>query len=159
MQLDNYIVAAIISGSAGLLGALIGASISLIAARLLEKKRWERDDRLRFMQQRYAAYLGLLQAVERLLRHKDLDSRLADKPGIVQFLEAWNEIQLIGTKTVCGKANGFVSAVNDQLLSYHPHLPVSLWATSRMAFIAAIRDELGVEILDEPSPDKAGKPP
>lgn len=139
------VIAAIISASAGFVGALVGAGISLITTRVLERKRWEREDRLRFTQQRFAAYSALLRAVNRLNSLKTVEERRDDADGVAELLGAWAEVELVGSEVVRERAQQFVGAVNDVLLSFQPHLPVDTWGNTRIALMNAIREEFGVD--------------
>jgi uncharacterized membrane protein YccC len=143
MPIDERVLAALISGASGLLGAVVGGSISWLSTRRLEARRWEREDSRRFEQQQRAAYVALLSSVAKLVSTPK-EKLHVDSEVVAEWLTIQSEIEIIASEKVNQAARSFSMAVQDQLFNPHPQLPSGSWGEARRRLIQEIRQELGL---------------
>jgi len=142
---NDEVQAATISAIAAVLGVLLGAATTWYASVAAERKRWEREDQVRFVDARRALYAEFLGEVSRAVHSSDPETGRtspADMLGVFRTLAA---IELVATDEVANAAAMFAKAVDAQLSAPRSHGSSSpAWFDARRQFIASVRKELGV---------------
>jgi hypothetical protein len=149
-------------------------------ARQLERERWEREDRYRFVADVRQLYASVLREADRVVdgiehlwpliymaaEHGDEGPDLDEAPDIVPFYVAVNALEFLGGPRAVTASRKLVGAVIE-VHAHHldvvdfPKMPdeehylnaCAEFRDARSAFVAAVREELGVE----PLPENAGQ--
>jgi hypothetical protein len=156
--LGDPVIAALIAGSAGLTGAILGGCLSWLGAYVVDRRRWRREDSRRYESERRHAYCRFLGCVSRLTNKDDpiAGKPLSSKDDLVtEWLVALAEVELVASEEVREAAQLFAMIVSDVLFGPPSTLPVSAWGDARKRFVAAVRKELGIPKV---SVDKHSRP-
>lgn len=135
----------------GLVGAIVaaaGAIANFVATRrrdrdhwahdeAVERRRWEREDRIRDYQERRTAYATFLKLADH--RHSgapDLMDEAAGVDSYNEFVDALNHVRLIGPPSVSGLADHLEIAIRHGV-------SMAEYKGLKSAFIEAAREDLG----------------
>lgn len=140
-MIDDQVWAAVITGSAALLGVIGGGFISIYTARTTERRREASEADKHRQESRRLAYAKYLAAVARMTILCQ-DGQKPDPSLQADWLCAQAEVELVGSKDASEAAKAFSAAVSDQLFSNVPDLPVEEWGKRRRAFVNLVRTEL-----------------
>lgn len=143
---DVPVRAALVTAIAGFVGVVVGAILSSLATGVAERRRWRREDQVRFLADRRAAYVAFLTEVNRAINLK-VDQRAVSAGEYVAVMHALAAIEVIGSAEALKAARAFNAAVMDQLVNPGTkEFNVSELGTRRATFLLCVRRELGVEL-------------
>ena len=142
---NDEVQAATISAIAAVLGVLLGAAATWYASLAAERKRWEREDQVRFVDARRALYAEFLGEVSKAVNSSDPETGRMSPADMLGMLRTLAAIELVATDEVAKAAAMFAKVVDAQLSAPRSHhYSSSAWGDARRAFIASVRKELGV---------------
>lgn len=139
---------AVIGAIATIVGLLVGAVLSFRSAEILERRKWKREDALRFVEARRAVYAVFLGAITEATLSLDPSTGAPSRESLKRVFQAAAEIELVATAKVKATADYFARTVNRQLANPQQNAaPDDSWRLNRIAFVTAVRQELGVDEL------------
>jgi hypothetical protein len=127
-----------------LAGLLAASVITVVGTSWLERLRWQREDKLRFNQQKlqtYARFLGLVDLERQTQKARDHKEHAE---LVRNFTQAQAELMVLASQPVRDTASALFNAILSE--PKEGESPYTLFANEREKFLEAVRKELGIPV-------------